>query len=248
MSIIPLIFAQESLEIRGRNNNKQGKKEELSGLQQQARLYRTQGMELQRVGNLTGAMALYQKAIEIDPSYAVVYNDLGVVYEAQGFTERAKESYLKSIKVDPNYVSPYSNLALLYENERKLDEAAFYWQKRAALGSPDDPWTQKARSRLDDIRLVLGKRTRFVPQEDEVLSFMQDVSSNLAALRQSQPEKMGQENMQISRNYFDKAKINYQKGDHLNALKEALEAQQLDPSNKDIEKFVEEVQSRLLSR
>lgn len=119
----------------------------------QAQQYRQAGLEKQRIGNLAEALSLYQKAIVIDPGYAVAYNDLGVIYEAMGFPERAEESYLKSLKIDPGYLSAYSNLALFYENQRDLEKAAFYWGKRAQIGSPDDPWTQKASCRFKDIRI-----------------------------------------------------------------------------------------------
>ena len=127
----------------------------LTGLQKQARAYRDEGLRAQEIGNLEQAVIWYQKAIELDPAYAVAYNDLGILYEAGGAMDRAEGSYLKAIKVDPTYMSPYTNLAIFYENKRDLDKAAFYWKKRADLGSPFDPWTQKARQRLNDINVVL---------------------------------------------------------------------------------------------
>ena len=46
-------------------------------------------------------MALYQKAVAVDPSYAEAYNDLGVIYEAVNAPDKAEQCYIKSIKVDP---------------------------------------------------------------------------------------------------------------------------------------------------
>ena len=51
-------------------------------LQREARDYRQEGVEYQRIDDLDTAMAYYQKAIELDPSYTVAYNDLGIIYEA----------------------------------------------------------------------------------------------------------------------------------------------------------------------
>ena len=96
----------------------------LTVIQNQARTYRDQGLYLQRVGRLDEAMALFQKAIELDPGYAVAFNDLGVVYEAKGMPARAEQSYLRAIEIDPDYLSPYSNLAIYYENTRDLEKAA----------------------------------------------------------------------------------------------------------------------------
>ncbi|MDD5465707.1 MAG: tetratricopeptide repeat protein [Candidatus Omnitrophica bacterium] len=127
--------------------------EDADQLHLQAQEYRQAGLGKQRIGSLSEAMGLYQKAIAIDPGYAVAYNDLGVVYEAMGLPERAEESYLKSLKIDPGYSGAYSNLALFYENKGDLEKAALYWGKRAQIGSPDDPWTQKAARRFKDIRM-----------------------------------------------------------------------------------------------
>lgn len=227
------------------------RKAKLTDLQRQARLYRNQGFELQSINDLESATAFYQKAIELDPAYAGAYNDLGVIYEAKGWIDRAEESYLKAIQIDPNYLSPYSNLALLYENKHKLDEAAFFWKKRAELGQPDDPWTQRAESRFEDIYLVLGKRPDVSFREQEILEFMQDVSANLSALKKEDTKpykKVKQDNRDIARDYFNRAKQSYEKGDYVTALKQASEAQQLDPSNKNVNMFIDELERRLLSR
>lgn len=227
------------------------KKENLSDLQKQARLYRQQGIELQRADDLDSAMAFYQKATELDHVYAVAYNDLGIIYEAKGWIDRAEDSYLKAIKIDPSYLSAYSNLALLYENKHELTQAEFFWQKRAELGSSDDPWTQRAKTRLEDIWLVLGKRPNVSSREQEILEFMQDVSANLSALKKEDVKpykKVEEDNRDIARDYFNQAKLSYEEGDYVTALKQALEAQQLDPSNKNVNTFIEELQRRLLSR
>lgn len=206
----------------------------------QAVTYRDAGLEYQRTGNLDMAMSFYQKAATLDPGYGVVYNDLGVIYEAQGLFPQAEESYLKAIKIDPSYLSAYANLALLYENERKLDKAAFYWSQRASLGSPDDPWTQKAISRLSDIRTVLSDQPVAFSREDDVLNLMKDVSSQKSALNK--------DDTALAVDHFKKAKVSFDRGDLATAFKEALDAQYLDQNNQEIEAFLEKVESRALSR
>lgn len=193
----------------------------------QARQYREAGLDKQHIGNLVEAMSLYQKAVTIDPGYAVAYNDLGVIYEAMGFPERAEESYLKSLKIDPAYSSVYTNLALFYENRRDLEKAAFYWGKRAQIGSPDDPWTQKAASRLKDIRI--SKQPISDQREGEVLGPMKD-------------------NKTLAQNHFQRAKDNFKMGDLAMAIKEALDAQNLDKDNPEIEAFIEKAELKALSR
>ena len=146
----PLIFSQAK-SLSSNTNRDTVNEDNLTELQKQARDYRREGLKQQSLGNLEGAVGLYQKAIQLDPSYAVAYNDLGIIYETLADPPRAEEHYLKALKFDSNLLSAYSNLALLYENKRDLDKAFFYWEKRVSLGSPDDLWTQRASKRMSDI-------------------------------------------------------------------------------------------------
>jgi len=233
----PLFFSAQGADL---DKSTLSQEEELTALQKQARMYRREGLEMQDVGNLDTAMTLYQKAIELDPAYAVAYNDLGIIYEAKGLIDLAEENYLKSIKIDPMYLSTYSNLALLYENKRDLEKAAFYWEKRVQLGSLNDPWKENARHRLADIRSVLSKRPVEDAREQEAIGLMKDVTAYKSRLRK--------DNKALSQEYFEKAKRSYNKGDFATAMKEALNAQYLDPANEEIEKFIEKVQTRALLR
>ncbi len=217
----------------------------LTELQRQARMYRQQGLQFQNIGNIDQAMMLYQKSVEIDPSYAVAYNDLGVLFEAMGESERAEQSYLKAVQVDPTFASAYSNLAIFYENKRDLERAAYYWKKRVEHGMVDDPWTIKAQKRLTDIRLVLGEWPQPVQleqaqSEKEIVNLIQDVSAKKAVLNRDKKA--------LARDTLEKAKRNFLKREYVLAWKQAVDAQLLDPSNEEIEAFVEKLQSTLLSK
>ncbi len=207
----------------------------------QARRYREEGLKYQETGNLSEAKLRYQKAVTLDPNYAVAYNDLGVVYEAEGSLDEAEESYLRAVKIDPAYLSVYTNLAFFYENKRDLKKAEFYWAKRAELGSPDDPWAQKAARRLKDIHSVLNDSTFADQREEEVLGLMKDVTTVKSTFKEK-------EDNDLARIYFQKAKKSFKDGDLATAIKEALDAQQIDEDNKEIEAFIEKAELRALSR
>lgn len=227
------LFAQGSI-------NKPASKEDMSSLQEQSRQYRDLGLKYQQMGNLTEAKAWYQKAISLDPSYAMAYNDLGIVYEAEGSLDQAEQSYLTAVKLDPLYASVYTNLAILYENKRDLDKAAFYWAKRSGLGSPTDPWTQKAASRLKDIRSVLNDHPFADQREEEVLGLMKDVTVSKSTVNK--------DSKTLAQEHFKKAKESFNKGDLATAIKEALDAQYLDQDNKEIEAFIEKTEHLALTR
>lgn len=214
--------------------------DDLTAFQHQARMYRAQGLESQNMGNIDSAMALYQKAIELDPMFPDVYNDLGIIYEAKGYYDRAEEVYLKAVKLDPAYLSAYSNLALMYEGQRNLDKAAFYWQKRAEMGLNDDPWTLKAKRRLEDIRMAVSDRPLQEIKEREVIGLANNVSIEKFILKR--------DNAELGRYYFRKAKQDYERGEDVAALKKTIDAAQLDPANDDIKEFEQKLQTRLLSK
>ncbi len=211
----------------------------LSPMQEMARDHRDEGLVLQKKGDLEGALAFYQKAVQMDPMYSVVYNDIGILYEANGSYKEAAQNYLRAIQLDPNYPSPYTNLAILYEQGRDLKKAEFYWEKRIKLGPPTDPWTKKAKQRLDDIKMVLAGSVQ-KSNEKDVLELTKKIA------KQKTAEK--QDNKILAKSYFNKAKLLYQKGDEVTAYQKASDAWQLDPANEQIQEFVERVQLRLLTR
>lgn len=211
----------------------------LSALLNESRVYRQKGLELQTLGDLEGAMSWYQKAIEFDPTYVLPYNDLGILFEAKGMPERAEEMYLKAITVDPSYLSAYSNLALLYENLHKLDKAMEYWQERADRGLPDDPWTIKARKRIIDIKLVEGQEP-VSSKEQQVIGLIDDVLQ--------EKYLVANDNRQLAEMYFRRARLSYKRGAEVVAYRQALDAFQLDPTNPEIQAFIEKLHTRQLSR
>lgn len=201
-------------------------KKELSPMQKEARLYRSQGLEQQNVSNIDEAMSSYQKAIETDPGYAVPYNDLGIIYEALGDINRAEDYYQKALTIDPNYLSAYSNLALLYEAKGDTEKAIVYWRERAKLGLPDDPWTQKAKTRLKDFRQASPEFQQSVlekdrtkdregkqrEQEKEIVALNKMVAEQ-KKLRKQQELKQAESHLGLARNL-------YNKGEYSKALKE----------------------------
>ncbi len=233
------LFAQESSLDPSVSNSYQ-QEDNLSELQKQARSYRLQGLELQRLGDTDRALSFYQKAVELDPAYAVAYNDIGIIYEAKGLIDQAEEFYLKAINIDPGCLSAYANLALVYEGKRNLDQAVFYWRKRADLGSPGELWTERARQRLKDIYLVSSENPLEEARQQEAPKYHGSPLFYKSILKS--------DNKGLAKIYFENAKLKLKDGDELSALKIAIDANLLDPANTEIEEFVERTQTRLLSR
>ena len=236
-TILALLFISAAFFI---SCNASGQEENLTVLQGQAREYRNKGLELQRVGNIDEAMSFYQKAVEVDPLYAVVYNDLGVVLEAKGMNDRAEKTYLSALAIDPSCLNTYSNLAMFYESRRDLDKASYYWRKRAELGATGDYWTEKARQRAGDITVVSSNKPAQAMKELEAIDLIKGITAQRLVVRN--------DDQSVASMHFTKAKQSYNKKDYATAVKEALDAQQLDPANEEIEKFIERAQLRALTK
>ena len=61
----------------------------------------------------------WQRAIEIDPSYAAAWNNLGIAYEREGQFDKAREAYEKATELEPGNLMIQQNYDLFGEiNDR----------------------------------------------------------------------------------------------------------------------------------
>lgn len=224
-------------------------------LRAQAEAYRTEGFKAQRAGKLTEAIALYQKAIGVDSSFAAAYNDLGIVFESMGRIERAKRMYMSAVGADPNYPNSYSNLALLYESQGDYATAILFWVKRAMVGEIGDSWTEVAMTRLEQLN-------RLYPESFDKAE--KTYSEGLSALgvypgmQYQNPAKVSLFNEKPVPGIFDsdpkvealryvqRSKESLAAGEYAAALKEITIAEYLDPSNPDIKGLANRIRETLL--
>jgi tetratricopeptide (TPR) repeat protein/tRNA A-37 threonylcarbamoyl transferase component Bud32 len=82
------------------------------------------------------ALAVAEKALALDPKWAVMLNHLGFIYEFLGDTAKAIETLEKAIVAVPNEPNLFDSLGELYANSGRLDEAIECCKKAIAL-KPD---------------------------------------------------------------------------------------------------------------
>lgn len=76
-----------------------------------------------KLGNKDEFANLMNQAIELDPTNAALFFNLGVISGEQGDYEKAKEYYNKCIELDPDYVDAYINLgSAMLEDDKVLVE------------------------------------------------------------------------------------------------------------------------------
>src|SRR3989442_2527301 len=78
------------------------------------------GVNVAQRGLWREAIYRWQKAVELDPSYAAAYNDLAVAYEHEGDLDKARKSYEKALELEPNN----SQIRQNYELFREISDRA----------------------------------------------------------------------------------------------------------------------------
>ena len=70
------------------------------------------------------ALYRWQRAVEIDPTYAAAYNNLAIAYEHEGELDKARTAYEKALELEPNNVLIKQNYELFKEiNDRTGSQA-----------------------------------------------------------------------------------------------------------------------------
>ena len=127
-----------------------------------------------KAGHLKEAEDFYQKALELDRSYAVPHNNLGILYLNQRKPEQAEAHFRQALAVSPTYVKAQYNLAVaLFRQRRYMDAVKAYLVAREQdcqyVRGRDDPEKMKAaleeankdaktRQELDRMRREYGSR------------------------------------------------------------------------------------------
>jgi Flp pilus assembly protein TadD len=73
------------------------------------------GIAVAQKGLWREAAARWQKAVELDPTYASAWNNLGIGYEQLGRFDDARKAYEKAFALDPNNKFIHDNYDLFRE-------------------------------------------------------------------------------------------------------------------------------------
>jgi Flp pilus assembly protein TadD len=77
------------------------------------------GITVAQKGLWREAIYRWERATEIDPTYAAAHNNLGIAYEHEGDLDKARAAYEKAIKLEPDNSYIKQNYELFKEiNDR----------------------------------------------------------------------------------------------------------------------------------
>jgi tetratricopeptide (TPR) repeat protein len=81
----------------------------------------------------SNAIACFEKAIQINPTYADAHCNLGSTFIRKNQLKDAILAYKEAIDIDPNFAQPYFNLGIIFNNIGKTDEAIACFQSAVDL-------------------------------------------------------------------------------------------------------------------
>jgi Tfp pilus assembly protein PilF len=77
------------------------------------------GIDVAQRGLWREAIYRWERAVEIDPTYAAAHNDLAIAYEHEGQLDKARRAYEKALELEPSNQHIRQNYELFKEiNDR----------------------------------------------------------------------------------------------------------------------------------
>jgi Flp pilus assembly protein TadD len=81
------------------------------------------GVNVAQRGLWREAIYRWQKAVELDPTYAAAFNDLAIAYEHEGQLAEARKAYERALELDPNNGQIRQNYELFKEINDRTSQA-----------------------------------------------------------------------------------------------------------------------------
>jgi Flp pilus assembly protein TadD len=81
------------------------------------------GINVAQRGLWREAIYRWEKAVELDPTYAAAFNDLAIAYEHEGQLDKARKAYEKALEIEPENSQIRQNYELFKEINDRSSQA-----------------------------------------------------------------------------------------------------------------------------
>ena len=119
-------------------------------------LYNLLGLILVEQKKFDQAIKYYELGLKIDPTFAIIYNNLGLLFFDQQTEESIKKAenyYKQSISVDKKIPEPHNNLGNLYDYLNKIKDAIDCYKRAIDI----NPKFSYAHHNLGSVYVTIGK-------------------------------------------------------------------------------------------
>jgi len=133
--------------------------------QEAVELY-NEGIDRYDAEDLEGAIAVYEKALEIDPKFHYAWNGLGNALNGLGRYSEAKAAFEKSLKIDPQYHSAWNGRGNSLKDVGRNREAIAAYEKTLEITGAQywEAWFNRGRAFFN-----LGRYSEAIQNWDEGL-------------------------------------------------------------------------------
>jgi tetratricopeptide (TPR) repeat protein len=91
------------------------------------------GLNLVEEGKTSEAIQYFQESIQIAPTFALPYVDLGIIYQGQGKLPDAMKQFGRAIELDPQLGAPYSGIGSILVAQGRLKEGVAWLTKAVTI-------------------------------------------------------------------------------------------------------------------
>jgi tetratricopeptide (TPR) repeat protein len=140
------------------------------------------GGTLFQKGQVDDAIAHFQKALEINPTYIEAHNNLGLALIKKGHVDEAIAQYQETLGINPGYAEAHYNLGNAVLQKGQLDEAMAQYQEALEI----NPNFAEAHSNLGAVFFQKGQVDAAIVQFQEALKLKPDyvdAQNNLAKVK-----------------------------------------------------------------
>jgi len=128
-------------------------------------LFNLIGACYKELGELKGAVTMFETAVNIKSDYAEAHKNLGITLRDIGQLDAAAKTLKKAIEVDPGYVDAHYNLAITFNYLGQFTNAIDYYEKTIAL----NPNFAAAHNNLGNVLNGLGRNKYAIQSFEEAI-------------------------------------------------------------------------------